>query len=269
MSKILTPRFAPVVPVQIAQRLKESDMLGNYHLLLAHDVVDKPDAYAEVYKDPDNFIIMDNSVIELGSAVTDSMLLEACDIVGANVLALPDVLLDGKATVESTLHALETWNLPDNLNLMMVPQGKSSGEWELCLYEVLRYAQERVGWIGIPKNYRELLLKPRHYAVQDIKGYDQLHGSNLQIHMLGFSNDWVDDLLTTEKDRWQIRGIDSASPIWMGLRGIHVLSDEATYAAHKREDFWEHPYAKGDNWEMVIENIKWVRRILGGDLHVS
>src|ERR1700757_2132421 len=93
--------FAPVCPVHILYSLQPATA-GNYHLLLAHDVAAKAKEYKAWFDAQFNMtVIMDNSVIELGNAVDLGIIRQACNAVKTTTIVLPDVLLDGKATIES------------------------------------------------------------------------------------------------------------------------------------------------------------------------
>src|SRR5690242_2299971 len=102
-------KFAPVCPIKVLSQLTPENS-GDYHLLLAHDVADKAQEYKNWFGRHRNMtVIMDNSVIELGNAVDLKTIKKACDAVDITTIVLPDVLLDGRATVESCTKALETW----------------------------------------------------------------------------------------------------------------------------------------------------------------
>src|SRR5690606_14854074 len=86
--------FAPVCPVHILKQLAAEGSMGTYHLPLAHDVLEHKDEYHNLfvksrYADFISTTILDNSVIELGTAVDINVIGEAAKIVHANVIVLP------------------------------------------------------------------------------------------------------------------------------------------------------------------------------------
>ncbi len=260
------PKFAPVVPVKLAFQMRTKGLLGDYHLLLAHDVVKHADAYMNVYNDgtPEcdaNFIIMDNSVIELGTAVSVEMLQEACEIVNANVLALPDVLLEGDRTFAHSIDAFERWS--DKIDFtkikpMIIPQGGNFREWVSNLTQFAGHPVSKVCCVGIPRNVKEKLSVPRAAAAMAVQGTLPTAGT----HLLGFSNSLADDLFTlrTHPSIW---GIDSAVPIRQQTLMNLQQSDPGP-----RGTWWEYMELRGvdnlthDDWRRIEFNLDFIRRYI-------
>lgn len=213
-------RFAPVAPAHIVAKLPAFER-GDYHLLLAHDVVANPKAYGDLFNHYGMEIIMDNSVIELGGAVPLPTILEAAKIVQCSTVVLPDVLLDGKATVESCSKALDEWGpefekLYGSMNkfgFMYVPQGKTIEEWAASAQALCD--DDRINYWGIPRNL--LLNKIDRRLAVDI-AYALNPGR--RIHLLGFSDDVINDVVTA-RDR-RVLGIDSAVPLRAATHGIEM-----------------------------------------------
>jgi hypothetical protein len=263
-------RFAPVMPIPVARIFKQQGALGSYHLLLAHDVLKQPDAYHDVYgqitgscADDDIFddtqgtIIMDNSVIELGYPVPANQLLEAVQIVNANVIVLPDHLLDCTLTIRATLAALETYAEPLAAAgaAMAVPQGNSFGEWVRCLEAFAEV--EEIGWIGIAKNINEKLGVSRKKAVEAVWA---ICGLEKRCHMLGFSDDLWDDVMATKygDQLGLVKGIDSAAPIWSGWRDGRPITLSSNIPG-KRGNWFEDPLSPNQDIDMAIRNANQVR----------
>ena len=254
-----TPRskFAPVAPIHIYKELQvtSEEAFGDYFLLLAHDVVKHPKEYREVFYDKGYTIIMDNSVIELGTAVDIEMLTKACNIVGADVLAIPDVLQDGLATVEATFKFMDEWRcqvdgiyeyIPD---LMFIPQGSSPADYEACI-TTAKTCGLKPEWIGIARNLTTRVYPSRDSAVAFCKETFP----DAKIHLLGFSENTADDLLVALRD--DVEGIDSAVPL-----RIDVPLQDPIQAIGPRGDWWEN--AKMST--QVIANLKDVRKRLRED----
>lgn len=242
-------KFAPVAPGKILEQFQQKNILGDYHLLLAHDIVSNPvteGIYQNVFgnRDWDGTIILDNSVIELGTAVDLDVIGRAASICKANVIVLPDVLEDADATSESIATALEgDWiqtfdNVlgEGNYRFMMVPQGTTIEEWKACFDELEELAtifQIPVMW-GVPRNI-VALHGSRHHAL------DYLTELNIEdpVHMLGFSDDLTDDIACASS--YQIvTGIDSAVPIRAAAHNLSfgdVVADPSSLPA--RGDWWE------------------------------
>lgn len=237
--------YAPVVPIQIARILQHhnpaEDLFGGYHLILAHDVLDKPEDYRKVYDEvrrryPDSFIILDNSIVELGKAMEIHDLLDAAEIVNPDCIVVPDAMGDGALTREMAKDFCNQYRLfavrapfvkPP---LMGVLQGKTVSD---CLQTYTVFGS----LVGI-----SLVSVPRIIVKQ--------HGSRLplleelggrytfrNIHMLGFSDDLLDDITCARLSH--VRGIDSAVPVRAGLQGRELTLDApADYGP--RGNFWEY-----------------------------
>ena len=255
-------QYAPVVPIPIAQQLKDQGELGNYHLLLAHDVVQQPEAYADVYDDPNNFIIMDNSAVELQAPVDYEMLLEAGKIVNANCLVLPDHLLDSNATVTAHLEALDKLEGRWNNDYMALPQGESLGHWVACAKDLLRL--QDVKYFGIPRNVKEKLKVSRVIAATVLNMMDT--DPDRRYHLFGFSDSLFDDLLTCATGKTtvgKIMGIDSTVPVRMGTNGVglHPLQNDPG----PRGDWWDNP---GSMNGLVHQNLEDIRNWVNYNTHI-
>lgn len=231
--------FAPVVPLSIAAALRENGMLGGYHLLLAHDVLADPDGYKEIYRPfmdgTPMDIIMDNSLIELGYPMEMLDVLQAARVVGAKKIVLPDELGELNKTLEAVWHSIEVWNkLPleatKGVKPIGVVQGKNLSECLTCIREYAKLGIE----ISIPRVLQKYLgsrteitmLAHLHYGFQDI-------------HLLGFSDNLIDDVATTRLPG--VKGIDSAVPIRAGYRYVIIDMDNETFDEQvgPRGDYWE------------------------------
>lgn len=259
-------RLAPVVPISIARTLQvggSKDHLGGYHLLLAHDILDKPEDYKEVYgkvraKYPDSFLILDNSIVELGKAMGIKDLIAASKVLEPDCVVVPDVMGDGAATRENavkfhrqyitTLYEEYGENGPEVPALMGVLQGDNVDDAMETL--AVFYALPMIEYIGIPR----ILVKmhgsrmPTLCAIQRSPAFVKTRrsfGSFQGYHLLGFSDDILDDVACARMP-W-VQGIDSAVPIRAGLRGIKVdlSNSEWSELVGPRGDFWQQSLPPG------------------------
>lgn len=208
-------KFAPVCPINILEEFVMYHTAGSYHLPLAHDVLEHPARYRDVFQNKirkGSTVILDNSVIELGTAVNIDVIAEAASIVSANVIVLPDVLLDTAKTIYACTKAIDDWTPILNSRLgvgnwsyMYVPQGRTLEGFTRAA-EAMRDVPD-IGWWGIPRNFNIHGLGSRRLAI------DLCHmiNSERSIHLLGFSDNLADDMLSARDLR--VSGIDSAVPI--------------------------------------------------------
>lgn len=204
-------KFAPVAPPLMLLDLKAQGALGDYHLLLAHDVVAQKELYKEIFDDLDEkpFIIMDNSVIELGQPVDVETMAEATSIVRSDLIVLPDVIGDMEKTIEMSTRAALGYRPESNASrFMAVPQGTTLQELTACA-EQLMLIPEVQAW-GVPRHVTGRL-GTRHHLVYALMVLRPI----FTMHLLGFSDNLVDDISVARAAG--VNGIDSAVPIRLGL----------------------------------------------------
>lgn len=238
--------FAPVCPPQMAQRLLDLNVLGSYHLLLAHDVAHQPEKYTKVFNKLENgLLILDNSVIECGiSAAPDTVRKAQKAICGGPntvVTVLPDFLGDGESTAEASIAAGHSWPKMDIPGpYMVVPQGQTIGEFIMCAQHLSHIPN--VKWWGIPR-YMVHTIGSRQRCIdicREIK-------PTWNIHLLGFSDDLIDDLAACR--RAEVTGIDSAVPLRMGMLSMPMSLDTMSdIVLPKRQDHW---WEAAANWDPI------------------
>lgn len=256
-------RFAPVGPLPLIRSIwdanpKNHSQHGSYHLILAHDVLKAENMlpyelhFRQVreFFGSDTLLIMDNSIVELGNAVDMKVVAQAGELVGADVLVLPDVMGDGPKTRLRFLDDIRKIQKKPlgNFDLMAVPQGPTLQDFAACLEVFADF--EEVTWIGIPRIATQQL-GSRHKLIQLARAINP----DWSLHLLGFSDDVVDDVLCANLGH--IEGIDSAVPIRAGQKGIRFNLANSDYG--KRGDYWE----STEHTAAAIENIEYVRDLIG------
>jgi hypothetical protein len=216
--RAMQAQYSPVGPLAVLESIHEANPGGcDYLLLLAHDVLEAPEAWQNFVAaaNPD-FIIMDNSLIELGYPLAAKDIMHAADIVDADILVLPDVLLDADETINLSRQAFMELRAAGNKRpVMPVVQGRTITEVMACartLNELFRPPM-----LALPRVLTDYVAS-RTYLSKKIH-----HDFGKPIHLLGFSNDLCDDMRAAQ--HWFVTGIDSAMPIWYGLTG-NVLPEE-------------------------------------------
>lgn len=166
-------KLASIVPVQNIERTFD----GEYAMMLTHLMNCYP-ARKEI--DHPCYRILDNSLIELGGAVSLDRLLEAAEQCEADEIILPDVFLDAHATLSSvydSLEGLDRLGLLHKYRLMAVCQGETPSQFEYC-FRMLESLKD-IHCIGIPKVAAKIHLHGR-------PGFEYLwQGSPKAIHLLG------------------------------------------------------------------------------------
>lgn len=237
-------RFAPVCPIHVYEALAEAghEYIGDYFLLLAHDVLANQKRYADFFQYRKATIIMDNSVIELGNACTAANLFEAAAVVGSGndlCVAIPDVLQDGVATLERAQTFLDEWHGIQGSNKfsrMYIPQGKDINDFSICMEQGLYTFPDEFEWVGIARNLTDRIFPTRKIAA----GYiSRIVGDHVRLHLLGFSDNVADDIDTCQHLAPYIEGIDSAVPLRLGTKGVSVGVADVYPATGPRGDWWD------------------------------
>lgn len=262
-------KFAPVAPLALMNEMldKGREVIGNYHLLLAHDVLANEDgwslwaeelraSFASVFGESPT-IIMDNSVIELGTPAPMEDIVRAAKIVDADVVVFPDVIGDAKATqqlITSFIAQLDSLDSVDyfdaqNWEYMFVPQGTCLTEY----IESMEFAVSTgiISWLGLPRD----ALKHGCSSRTQLIDAASLVAPHMKIHLLGFSDDLVDDFKSVHYHP-NVVGIDSAVPVRAGQNGIEFRLSQSDYG--KRGNYWEHSTLSN----LAIANIARTRDLL-------
>jgi hypothetical protein len=253
------PKFAPVGPLVAQRALAEAGVLGDYQLLIAPVVLRQMEPYAHFYREdyPDNHIIMDNGVVELGYPLDPQQLYTACRIVDADVVVLPDTIDDGRMTAKQARVSLPAWRrLSPDIKTLGVVQGKTLEECIQCARDLVAIG---VDWLATSK-YSAVNLGTRRELVREL---DQF---GLPIHVLGFSNNLIDDLMTTVASH-HVRGIDSGSPIWSPKPYSFLPPDDEDKImriGRRPETFWTDPAAPH-----AVANVQMVQWWLEAALDLS
>ena len=212
--------FAPVANLAIHKRLASLGLLGDYHLLLAHQVLGDQNGYAAFWrKFVDGTgrsrldITIDNSVIETGTPMAFGDVIEAANVVGATTVVLPDKIDDKAATLDLSGTAFE--NFVDDLEEQgIAPLGVAQGrDFDEVLECAAALADMGVQRLAVPRG-----LTQNEVIGSRVELTKQIWRTHQKpIHLLGFSDNIIDDITASRIPG--VIGIDSAVPIWLGLKG--------------------------------------------------
>ena len=188
---------------------------------LTHLVEKYPKYAARALKEINTYKILDNSLIEIGEALTMERLIKAADMIKADEIILCDKFLDCDGTIESTKEAIK-WLKENNrlgdFKLMAVAHGKNKEEWEKC-FNYLDNMPE-IDVIGIPKVCASWLPSKNRGELADI-----FMKSKKTLHFLG---SWynLQELLDLPKEVFQrVRSCDTCLPSLYVIQNKHVWED--------------------------------------------
>ena len=247
------PRYSPVGPISILWDLQKHDMLGEYLLVLAHEVNNYKIEYRElVARMRDPFIIVDNGVIEQGEPVSIGELLEAAETVHAEAVVSPDVLRNFPDTMmlarEQVPLIREAGFTP-----MLIPQGRDMRDLRDCVMWMddefkQPYYKNKSYW-GIPR----WIANDLGTRMELIEYLEIMGTAESGIHLLGMSRNQGDDIMCCKNPN--VMGIDSANPLVLGYNGLMIESGHHI----NRGDYW---LATEVNW-LMRANVEWMRNAIG------
>ncbi len=263
----MSVRYSPIAPINLLEDMLELEIttgyhtIGNYLLLLAHDVLNHPMQYEDLVtairyhyrEDNDTFIIMDNSIIELGRAMSAGDVIEAACVVEASCIMTPDAIggfEETQALVREQAHELMHSNFP----LMRVPQGAHYAELVECvnwLAEVLPAPAHIPMYWGIPRWIATKLgsRKPLANYIGNMDSY-------VYMHLLGMSDNYSDDIDCIRVP--YVMGIDSANPMVMGIDGLNIRVP--TQRIHlPRGNYWDSTKLR----PLSISNVRFMHNVVG------
>lgn len=195
--------------------LVESDPFDMY--------VDNYRAMKQLFRD---YIILDNSLIELGGAVDPKRLLDAAKKINADEIILPDVFQGGMESLHVTMKAAK-YCQDSGYRLMGVAQGKTNSEFADVFRELIHC--DYIHTIGIPKVASTLPGsdgKSRNHILSVLYDAGLLQEAQFEgkeIHLLGA---WtVEDFSFSYVFREFIRSIDSVLPNWETYNGRDISSE--------------------------------------------
>jgi hypothetical protein len=239
-------QFAPVANLETYRRLP-LDVLGEYQLLIATEVVKDLDAWGDFWVGAvvtEQFIIMDNGLIESGTSADVGVIGAAAEAVQASCIVLPDTLGDFEATLAASGKAMETYR-EVGLPLMGVIQGRTVEEVETIIDF---YIGNDVEYLSIPRVMVEIF-KTRRWLVERVRWRGK------PIHLLGWSENVADDLACAAMEG--VVGIDSAVPLWLPHYFGPVPTSQTVYGK-RPSDFWD-AIPDQDDLDRMETNIRWTR----------
>jgi len=226
-------KLALIAPVKY---LSYWGALTDYHMALTHLVLSN-DEYAKHFwmmSNRGHYVILDNSVVELGSAVTFDDLIEAAEQINATEIILPDVLDNREATLKLAEDCLsKAWlkGLFRKYKFMVVPQGDTFPEFIQCYKDLCDLPGKCT--IGIPKRLGRFFKHEetdsrtrglgRYFALLEMERRGIINTSKPH-HLLGIYDNPLEIHLLS-KYNW-IRGVDTQLPFWAASEGIRFHPTE-------------------------------------------
>lgn len=216
---------------------------GDFHLLLNHLLSNRE--YKDHYRAQSRsgaYLVLDNSAHEFQAGTDVLQLLTNAREIGAHEVVIPDVLFDGRATLDRSGKALDSIVEDSEIRslfeevqprVMLVPQGKNIEDWITCLSGLyLKFSSlsqkhkdlfQKRPVIGLSKDYEMwdgglLKLIEDHLYIY--------RGRECDIHLLGWGRQLWKLPEIARFYPW-IRSTDSAKPLVYARHDIRISAEEA------------------------------------------
>jgi hypothetical protein len=227
------------VPLQL---LEDSKTFNDYDYCLPHllDQYPEYEAYFRKAKRTGRYIIMDNSLHELGEAYDTKRLLYWIEELEPDEFIVPDVWENANASVRNA----KTWTsieLPKNVTKVAVVQGKS--------YIDFATGYQRYKWLGYEKIafsygaswFQETFQHPNPYVAKmmgRLKTINNLYKNNIisdfdRVHLLGCN---LPQEYLYYKDFPFVESIDTSNPVIHGLKGVRYSEGGLLYKDKEKID---------------------------------
>jgi hypothetical protein len=215
------------LPINMLDRSFE---INDYEYCLPH-LLDQNETYRKHFEDAKesgSYIIMDNSLHELGKAYDTDRLLHWIDVLEPNEFIVPDVWQDQTATLVNAKHWMSV-ELPENTTKMAVVQAQSYHEAYEC-YDILKtQGYEKIAFSYGADWYCDEFPHPNPLVgkmMGRIMTISKMYKSGLinkndRVHLLGCA---LPQEFGYYADFPFIESIDTSNPIIHGLQGVKYNS---------------------------------------------
>ena len=242
-------RAACIVPISGLPLVEDF----TYHLALVHLATIVP-VLAEFYQNKE-FVILDNSAHELGTALAGEILTEAAGKIQPKVLVAPDTLWDAEKNLKMIKdfepEAMELRKLLPDIQFMGVPHGTEEDELQENLDALLEI--EYLNFVGLSKAF------PR-YGLNRGVAAERVVATGRKVHFLGI---WADPIAEVFEGKGVegVIGIDSSYATRLGIAGRTLLE---CHPIPKALEFFLH--AEELNWDWTQRQIKAYRYLIESDI---
>ena len=252
------------VPLNI---LEVSRNFNQYDYCLPH-LLDKYEKYKEYFLDAKKqgrYIIMDNSLHELGEAYNTERLLHWIEVLKPDEFIVPDVWED----METSINNASEWSkikLPKDTLKVAVVQAKSIDEAKECYIKYRALGYRKIAFSYGAKYYQELVPHPTRAistALGRVQVISTLYNEDViskhdRVHLLGTS--WPAEF-GMYKNIKCIESIDTSNPIMAGIEGISYRELGINHKPKANMNDYQDKPIPGIDLITVMDNIKHFRKI--------
>jgi len=248
--------------------LEDSQKFNDYDYALVH-LLESDSDYADYFmkaKQQGRYIILDNSLHELGTAYNDSGLLYWVEKLRPDEFIIPDVWEEANASIVNARKWAQI-ELPDEVTKVAVVQAKTIREAITCYqtYKDLGYKKIAFSYGG--SYYLEYSSHPNKNlakALGRIEVVTRLYNSKIinhvdRVHLLGCQ---VPQEFSWYKDMPFIESIDTSNPVMATIDGLPYTTNGLVEKPKANMNDHFYMAAEDMDFELLDWNIKHFRKLL-------
>jgi len=241
------------------------DSVNDYLYVLLHKYLEDEEYRnkAIAYRKRGGLVYLDNSCYELGESLDSDVLYQTFRELNSQIVVLPDVLGDKKATIHRTISFLLKY--PDyRENYMLVVQGATEKEFIEC-YHMLSPMFDCM--IGIPFVFSWLPKDPHIQAQGRIDLLRKMVDENIintkkKHHLLGT---WQAREFCNYREYEWIYSVDTSNPVMAAIEGISYISNFGINEKPKATFESSYLLTERDiNMNLLYNNVNEFRSIVNG-----
>lgn len=247
--------------------LSESLKFNDYDYCLPH-LLDQNEEYKQFFyesKKAGRYIVMDNSLHELGEAYNTGRLIHWVTELEPNEFIVPDVWEDKNASVRNA----KTWSqieLPEGVMKVAVVQAKSYHEAMLCVQAYKDFGYKKIAFSYGASYYNEVCPHPNkdfgkamgRFTVINSLYQDKRLTKYDRVHLLGTS--WPAEF-GMYKNIECIESIDTSNPVMAGIEGISYREMGINHKPKANMNDYQDKIIPGIDMIKINDNVKMFRKI--------
>ena len=249
--------------------LTAQNEFNDYLYCLPH-LLDQDDEYRDFFLEASengDYIVMDNSLHELGEAYDSNRLLHWIDAIKPNEFIVPDAWMDYSKTLKNAKH-WKQYKYPKQTTLVAVVQAKSAGEARICYSMLKDLGYKKIAFSYGADWYADIVPHPNKDMAKSLGRISFLNtlfndGIILEsdrVHLLGCS---VPQEFGWYKDHSYIESIDTSNPIMAALDGIRYTEQGLTTKPKANMNNNYDMYFDELDYDLILHNTKMFRKING------
>ena len=260
----MKPKVSHEVPLQL---LSDSKQFNDYDYSLT-DLLDIHPEYEDYFrqaKKEGRYIIMDNSLHELGEAYDTKRLMYWVNELKPNEFIVPDVWENSIYSIRNAKHWSKV-ELPKEVTKVAVVQGKSYSEFASGYQSYKWFGYEKIAFSYGASWFQECFQHPNPYiakmmgrlkTINNLYKYDIISDYD-RVHLLGCN---LPQAYLYYKDYYFIETIDTSNPIIHGLEGIRYSEGGLLQKSNQKidKDFTQEVTPKQK--EDILYNVEMFKKI--------